>query len=86
MSLAPADIPGSANHPDSTLDGFKAVGIFKGRLDWVIKKTIAALALASHLANLDIIDDLADTEQHRNVVQLRRTLINNCVGAQSKYH
>ena len=69
MEEAPADIPGSALHPDGVVCGFKCVGAFVGESGWCAAQLDAKLQ--KRLSNLDNIDKLADSEGITNTRQFQ---------------
>ena len=84
MSDAPADVCGSAHHPEGVIPGILCVGIYKSRdREWVAKSTTERLT--KRLVNLDKVDSARDTEYMQNVNQLRRTMVTGCAAAQPIY-
>ena len=73
MSLAPADIAGSAHHPLGPLPGIKLVGCYLGRGDWPSMQ--AAQACRNRLRPLDMVDLVQDGPSIKNSETLKRQLI-----------
>ena len=83
MEHAPASMPGSPRHHAGRLDGFKGVGCYFGKRDWVrAQLTTKAQKLYRPLDRVDAMCDCGDVE---NSAQIRLGLLQQVAVSRSTY-